>query len=74
MSRWPIPAWVGRKWVVKSASYNYGQSGWFAYREGDFERTAVHLDTWSDAIGVAHSKSVADRLFARVKRERLVGW
>ena len=31
------------RWVVKSARYNYGQSGWYAYRSGEFDTTAIHF-------------------------------
>lgn len=48
------------RWVVKSAHYNYKQSGWFAYRSGQFHATATHFRYHHDAFAYAESEAVRD--------------
>lgn len=49
------------RWIVKSARYNYGQSGWFAYRAGEFDTTAIHFVYHKAAFRYAEAQAMYDR-------------
>ncbi len=45
------------RWVVKSARYNYGQAGWYAYRADEFDTTATHFGDHLTAFAYAENRA-----------------